>query len=160
MSFLAARPQVSGGRIGALGVSLGGEGALGAAAADGRIRAVVAEGVTGRTAADDGTRPTGVLRPVVAAGWTILEAEVRLLSDRTRPEPLVEAVRTARCPVLLVAAGTQERERRTARSAQQAAPQRVVVEVVPGAAHARALDADPARWERVVVGFLDGALGP
>ena len=39
-------------RIAVLGLSMGGEEAIGAAGADGRIAAVVAEGATGRTDAD------------------------------------------------------------------------------------------------------------
>ena len=49
---LAARRDVDAGRIGVVGLSMGGEEAIGAAGADSRIRAVVAEGATGRTAAD------------------------------------------------------------------------------------------------------------
>jgi uncharacterized protein len=50
--FLASRAEVDPGRIGVVGFSMGGEEAIGAAAADPRIRAVVAEGATARQAAD------------------------------------------------------------------------------------------------------------
>ena len=52
VSFVAAQPDVSAGRIAVLGLSMGGEEALGAAAADPRIQAVVAEGATNRVAGD------------------------------------------------------------------------------------------------------------
>ena len=52
MTFLQSQPDVDDGRIGAVGMSMGGEEAIGAAAADARIRAVVAEGATNRVAAD------------------------------------------------------------------------------------------------------------
>ena len=62
LDFLAARPDVDPARIAVLGLSMGGEEAIGAAA-DGRIRAVVAEGATGRTAADkDALAPRGRCR--------------------------------------------------------------------------------------------------
>ena len=52
-AFLAARPDVDRDRIGAVGLSMGGEEAIGAAATDRRLRAVVAEGATARVAADE-----------------------------------------------------------------------------------------------------------
>ena len=52
VSFLADQPDVEPNRIGVVGLSMGGEEAIGAAAADDRISAVVAEGATGRVAAD------------------------------------------------------------------------------------------------------------
>ena len=54
VSFLASRPEVDPTKIGAVGLSMGGEEAVGAAALDQRIRAVVGEGVTNRTDADKG----------------------------------------------------------------------------------------------------------
>lgn len=52
VTYLADRPDVDPSRIGVVGMSMGGEEAIGAAASDPRIRAVVAEGATGRTNAD------------------------------------------------------------------------------------------------------------
>ena len=52
VDFLASQPDVDGGRIGVVGLSMGGEEAIGAAAADPRIRAVVAEGASQRRPAD------------------------------------------------------------------------------------------------------------
>lgn len=49
VSFLTRQPDVDPARIGVVGLSMGGEEAIGAAAGDRRIRAVVAEGATGRT---------------------------------------------------------------------------------------------------------------
>ena len=52
VSFLERQPDVDATRIAAVGMSMGGEEAIGAAAGDGRLRAVVAEGATNRTSAD------------------------------------------------------------------------------------------------------------
>src|SRR5690606_22112581 len=52
VTYLAARPGVDFDRIAAVGMSMGGEEAIGAAGADPRIKAVVAEGATSRVAAD------------------------------------------------------------------------------------------------------------
>jgi len=51
VSYLAGRSDVDEGRIAVVGLSMGGEEAIGAAAAR-RIRAVVAEGATNRAFAD------------------------------------------------------------------------------------------------------------
>lgn len=160
VTFALAQPRVDPGHLAVLGESLGGEGALGAAARDPRIRAVVAEGATGRTASDDWSAAPGPLRLLAEAGRHLVDAEVGLVSAAPKPVPLVRAVTTAGCPVLLLSAGTQPAELRTARRAAQQArpPGRVVVHVIPGAAHADGLAADPAGWERAVTGFLDRAL--
>ena len=60
VSFLARQPGVRAGQIAVLGESMGGEQALAAAGSDPRIRAVVAEGVTGQQLADHGWLPHGV----------------------------------------------------------------------------------------------------
>ena len=52
-AYLAARPDVDADRIGAVGMSMGGEEAIGATATNRLLRAVVAEGATARTAADE-----------------------------------------------------------------------------------------------------------
>ena len=63
VTFLGARPDVHSGRIAAVGLSMGGEEAIGAAATDPRIKAVVAEGATGRVAADTGLAVGALRRP-------------------------------------------------------------------------------------------------
>ena len=52
VDLLARRTDVTDGRIAVVGLSMGGEQAIGALAADDRIRAVVAEGATNRVAGD------------------------------------------------------------------------------------------------------------
>ena len=52
VTWLASRPDVRDGRIGVVGLSMGGEEAIGAAAADPGVRAVVAEGASGRGSMD------------------------------------------------------------------------------------------------------------
>lgn len=167
VGFVLGRPDVRGGRVGLLGVSLGGEGALGTAGTDPRVRAVVAEGVTNRGPGDLGPlRTDGVRGRVVAAGYAVMFAVLDRLSDAPRPPSLAASVAaTAPRPVLLVAGGTQRWEVRAAddvrRRALAAAPDaRVEVWVVPDGAHAAALAEQPREWERRVVALLDTALAP
>src|SRR5437764_1493092 len=85
-----------------------GEAAIGAAAADPRIRAVIAEGATGRTAADKaGWLPGGVSGTVQRGIDRLTYGVTELLSSAPQPITLYEAIeRTGTTPFLLITAGT------------------------------------------------------
>ena len=68
VDFVAGQAGVEPGRVAALGLSMGGEEALGAAASDPRIRAVVAEGATTRVAGDKAWLSDRARRAGVGAG--------------------------------------------------------------------------------------------
>lgn len=161
VSFLASRPDVDPGRIAVLGLSMGGEEAIGAAAADSRIAAVVAEGATHRIAADRawlsteygwrGTLQEGVDRLTYAA--------TDLLTPARPPGTLRTAVgRTAPRPVLLIAGGAVADEEHAGRFIRSGSPTTVELWVVPGAGHTAGLTTRPAEWEAKVTGFLDAAV--
>lgn len=161
VSFLTARPDVDRGRIGVVGLSMGGEEALGAAAADGRIRAVVAEGAGHRQAADK----AWLSDQLGARGWFQEQVErltyalTDLLTDADPPIALRDAVAaTAPRPVLLIAGGAAHDERTESRYIAEGSPDTVEVWVVPGAGHTAGLETDPAEWEQRVTDFLDAAL--
>jgi pimeloyl-ACP methyl ester carboxylesterase len=161
VSFLTTQPDVDPNRIAVLGLSMGGEEALGAAAADSRIAAVVAEGATGRT---DGDKVWFAdmygFRGQIQLGHEWLQYTLTdLLTDASKPITLADAVRTtAPRPVLLIAAGGVPDEGHAAEYIQDQAPETVTVWVVPGAGHIEGLATAPAEWERTVIGFLDAAL--
>jgi uncharacterized protein len=160
VTLLSRQPGVDPRRIAVLGLSMGGEESLGAAASDARIRAVVAEGATGRQAADlhwlsqqYGWR--GAVQEGIESART---AVARMLSDAARPATLRSAVRAvAPRPVLLVAAGNVLDEQVAAADLHAAAPATVQVWVVPGSDHTGALRTAPEQWQRRVVGFLSAA---
>ena len=161
VSFLAARPEVDPGRIGVVGFSMGGEEAIGAIAADPRIRAVVAEGATGRTDADQswfddvyGVR--GRIQLVLEwAEFTLTD----LLTAASRPTPLRDAAAAAAPrPILLVVGGRVADERHAAEHIRSGAPDTVTVWEVPDAGHIEGHATDPDEWERRVLRFLDDAL--
>jgi dienelactone hydrolase len=161
VSFLARRPDVDPARIGAVGMSMGGEEAIGAAAADPRVRAVVAEGATGRTRAARGWLPThwrGRLQRVID---TVTFELTDLLTEAAPPTALRDAVRrTAPRPVLLIAAGASPggSEPSADRWIRTGSPGTVAVWVVPGSGHTQGLRTRPLQWEQRVVGFLDRGL--
>jgi dienelactone hydrolase len=149
-------------RIGVVGLSMGGEEALGAAATDRRITAVVAEGATGRSASDLGWLPdhygwrgrlTQLWRGALTYGLT------DILTAAAPPVSLRDAVRAAAPrPVLLVTAGELPDESAAAAFISAGSPRTVSTWTVPGAGHTRGLATQPKAWERRVVGFLDRAM--
>ncbi|GAA0808268.1 alpha/beta hydrolase [Spirilliplanes yamanashiensis] len=158
VTYLQQRDDVADTRIAVAGLSMGGEEAIGAAATDHRIRAVVAEGATGRVAADKaflagayGVR--GRLQQVVdrlTTGCT------DLLTD-ARPPGSLRAAAAAGPPVLLITAGAVDDEALAARFIQDGSP-RVEVWTVRDAGHTAGLATAPAAWEERVTSFLASAL--
>jgi hypothetical protein len=147
-------------------MSMGGEEAIGAAASDTRIRAVVAEGATGRSDADStwlgdvyGVRGSAQ-RGIEWLRFTLTD----LLTSAAKPISLTDAIdQASTTSFLLIAAGDVPDEQHAARSLESSASGNVSVWMVPGAGHTGGLVTAPAEWERNVTGFLDdhlGVLGP
>jgi pimeloyl-ACP methyl ester carboxylesterase len=162
VQFLTVRPDVDPERIGVVGISLGGMEAVGAAGADPRIAAVVAEGVTRRSAADLGWLPEerGVIGGIqLGIGW--LQTWVtELLADAPRPPTMAESVHAATGTRFLLVAADLDDERSSAAFIQRQAPDRTTVWVVPGAPRAGGMATAPDEWSRRVTGFLAETLLP
>ena len=157
---LESRPGVTAGRIGVVGLSMGGEEAIGALGADSRVRAVVAEGATHRVAADR----EWLAQRHGARGWLQVQLDrvtyalADVLTPASPPEPLRASVaRAAPRLVLLVAAAERPDEKEAADAVAAASAGSVTVWVAPGG-HTGALTAAPEEWVRRVGGFLDAAL--
>jgi pimeloyl-ACP methyl ester carboxylesterase len=161
VGFLAGRPDVDADRIGVAGMSMGGEEAIGAAAADDRIRAVVAEGATHRAYADRAwlTEAYG-WRGGLQRGldWLTYSATA-LLTDAPAPISLRGAAADAELPTLLIAAGAVPDEELAAAYIASGSPATVEVWTAPNTGHTDALQTHPVEWERRVTGFLEEALG-
>lgn len=160
VTYLLDRDEVVDGAVAVLGLSMGGEEALGAAAADERIAAVVGEGVGQRQAED--TRwladEFGLRGAVQFQVERVMYGLTDLLTDAGPPTALAEAVeRTAPRPVLLIAGGRTTDEPEIARRLE-ARSESVERWVVADAGHIRALATAPDEWEQRVIGFLDRAL--
>jgi dienelactone hydrolase len=159
VDYLATRSDVSGGRIAAVGMSMGAEEAIGAAGADSRILGVVAEGATARGARDEGDPASGV------GGWLTryidwTTARAADLMTSAHPPTKLRAATSAAAPrrVMIIAAGTQPAEIAAARAFHEVAPGSVDMWIAPGAGHTMAYDTQPAAWETRVITFLDHAL--
>ena len=163
VDFLVSRPEVSADRIAVVGLSMGGEEAIGAAASDPRIAAVVAEGAEQRVPEDKAWLPDvyGVAGTVQGQLDKVMYAVTDLLTSAAPPTPLRDAAASAAPrPILLIAAGADADEAYAARAIRAGAPDSVTVWVLPGAEHTAGLRAAPQQWSQRVIDFLDGALDP
>ena len=156
VSFLAHQPDVHGDRIGAVGMSMGGEQAIGAAGSDDRILAVVAEGATGRTRQDNAWADRGVGSWLTRAGDLVAFTATDLLTPASPPPTLRSSVASAAPRPVLLIAGAGELS--ATRHIEAGAPGSVELWELPNTAHTNGLSEHPAEWERRVVDFLDHAL--
>lgn len=161
VTFLQHQPGVDPDRVGVLGLSMGGEEAIGAAAADPAIHAVVAEGASHRTAADKaGFLPAGLTGTLQRGLDQLTYGVAALLTPAPMPPPLHTAIARAKStPLLLIAAGDAVDEPEAVAYLQTAAPDRVQAWTVPGAAHTQGLATAPNEWTDRVTAFLAHALG-
>jgi pimeloyl-ACP methyl ester carboxylesterase len=161
-AYLAERADVDPNRIGVVGMSMGGEEALGATATDDLIRAVVAEGATARTAGDEAwlSDRFGVRGLVQEQLERFQDWATDLLTEASVPTPLRSAVEASGdTRFLLITAGNIPDERRAADFIAGGARDRVGIWTVADAGHTDGLRVAPDEWEARVVGFLTDSLG-
>ena len=161
VDFLQDRPDVEPGRIGGLGLSVGGETFLQAAAHDTRIQAVVSEGASARSSGEMLSIPDSALGPV--AMNTVITAGTAVFSDSAPPPHLIDLVEEiAPRPMFLIYAtdGTGGEEHRANRAFYREAGAPKAIWEIPEAGHVGGHEARPREYERRVVGFFDRALRP
>ncbi|MFZ0012578.1 MAG: alpha/beta fold hydrolase, partial [Acidimicrobiia bacterium] len=161
VDFLVAQPEVDAGKIAVVGMSMGGEEAIGAIGSDPRIAAVVAEGATARTDADKRwLAEVYGFRGRIQLGLEWAQYSVTdLLTDASKPLPLANAARSAAPrPILLIAGGEMADEVHVIDYLNEQAGGNVSTWTVGDAGHIEGLATDPAGWEEEVVGFLETAL--
>ncbi len=156
VDWLAAQPDVRDSRIGAVGLSMGGEEALTLAAVDPRVRAVVAEGVGVRVAGDVPPGPDDAWLPRTVNAWTTAMTDV--LTAASPPPPLDEVVAGIEppCRVLIIAGEGEEAQ---ARWLVESSRGNVDLWEPPGAGHIAGLATHPAEWQRRVAALLAQTLG-
>ena len=138
VTFLERQPGVDRSRIAAVGMSMGGEQAIGAAASIDAIAAVVAEGATNRVARDKDwlSDEFGLRGALMESAERLTYALADLLTSASPPITLPRRrTRRAGRPVLLIAAGDMPDEPRAARSIQRASPGTVELWVAPSTGH-------------------------
>ncbi len=156
IDYLLARGDVRNGRVGVVGMSMGGQQAVAAAGDDPRIRAVVADGVVGRHSSEiDAPNAIDGLM-----GWMMMQV-TELTTGAPHPTPLVDAVRAASPhQVLVIAAGkgAMGMEADFANQLVNASPKTVEVWNVDDVSHTQAFSKHRGEWTARVTEFLDAAL--
>jgi fermentation-respiration switch protein FrsA (DUF1100 family) len=154
VEFLQDQPGVEPGRIGALGLSVGGEVLLEAAAENSDLRAVVADGAGERSVRE--TLLYGPAAVLVLPQMAIQTAAVSILSGQPPPPSLGDVVEsiTPGATFLIEAENGAGGEDLNPEYFERAGDPKQIWEV-PGAGHTDGLDARPAEYERRVVAFFN-----
>ncbi len=158
VDFLRARSDVDPGRIAAVGLSMGAEEAITAAAGDPRLKAVVAEGASVRTAADLVWLGDDLLGWIERLETHVMFGAADLMTAASQPMPLTEAVR-AMAPTPLLLISSADPDEALANGAFKAiAPDRVTLWELADTPHIGGLAVHPLEWEQRVVDFLDASV--
>jgi uncharacterized protein len=161
-AFLRSRPDVDPERIGAVGLSVGGEMLIQAAAESDAVKAIVSEGAGARSIREDLELPDATwYSPEI---WTtaVITAGTALFSDKLPPPNLKElAARISPRSVFFVYGEKgQPGEIDLNPIYYRAAREPKAIWEVPGAGHTGGINAQPEEYERRVVAFFDKALAP
>jgi uncharacterized protein len=160
IGFLERRPDVQPGRIGGLGLSVGGETFLQTAAHNEGVAAVVSEGAS--------TRSVGEILSVPGSAWGAVAfnigttAGTAVFGNASPPPHLIDLVdRIAPRAMLLIYAPNVDagEEKRFNSAFYRAAGEPKAIWEVPEAGHVGALEARPREYEERVTGFFDEHLG-
>jgi uncharacterized protein len=157
VAFARRQPGTAPRRIAVLGLSMGGEAALRAAAAGVPVAAVVADGAGASTTGDRMATETGALAPVAeSASWVTMRL-VSGITGEAEPRALKDVVDRIRVPVLLVASG-RTGERAMNEVFRTRIGPRASLWSVGDTGHTRALQRHPGRYSERVERFLAAAL--
>jgi fermentation-respiration switch protein FrsA (DUF1100 family) len=160
IAYLKGRPDVDPGRIGGIGLSVGGELLLETAAQTSDLAAVVAEGAGARTLSEElDEDSTGVNRALNFVPQVLQNASQAVFSNEAPPTHLKDLVgKIAPRPLLLIAAPNSPNGEDLNRDYHAAAREPKQLWEIPESDHMGGLDARPQEYERRVVGFFDEAL--
>ena len=165
IDYLQTRSDVEPERIGGIGLSVGGEMMLEAAAEDHDLRAVVSEGAGARAYSDsvDELRYVKDTDPVSKLLYTANSAvrvgALSVLANQEPPKSLKSLVaRIAPRPVMLIAAPNSKHGEELNRDYYAAAHEPKTLWEIPESKHTGAIDARPRAYERRVTSFFDRAL--
>jgi hypothetical protein len=160
VAFLARRPDVDDGRIGGIGLSVGGEMMLDAAAESDGLKAVVSEGAGIRSINEALAIPETSAKLQASLLHAVVTPGVALFSNTLPPPSLEDLVgKIAPRPVFIIYAKPGEGgEGELSQTFYEAAREPKAIWQVPGAGHTGGIEARPAEYERRVIAFFDDTL--
>jgi fermentation-respiration switch protein FrsA (DUF1100 family) len=158
LDFLEGRPDVEPGKIAGIGLSVGGELMLQAAAEDDRLAAVVSEGAGTRSIAEELEEYDAGQVATVFPFLVLKTAATSVFSNAMPPPKLTDLVpQIAPRPLLLIWTPTSGVETMNPVYQRLGGPNASVWKI-PEAEHIRGIVTRPTEYEHRVVGFLDDAL--
>jgi len=160
IDYLQRRPDVDPDRIGGIGLSVGGEMMLEAAAETDELRAVVSEGAGARMYGEEFEQDLSAGEKVLnASGIVLKNAGLGIFGDEPPPPDLESMVaRIAPRPLLLIAAPNSPNGEELNVDYHAAANEPKELWEIPESGHTGGIDARPDEYERRVVGFFDRSL--
>ena len=162
IAFLQRRSDVDPGRIGGIGLSVGGELMLETAAGADELGAVVSEGAGARTMSEDLDQDMPTAEKVTGFPLTALKtASIAAFANQMPPTNLKKLVPgIAPTPLLLIAAPNSPHGEELNRGYYRAAHEPKTLWEIPESKHTGGLTARPEEYERRVTAFFDRALRP
>ena len=157
-AYLRSRPDVDPERIGGIGLSVGGEMLIHAAAHSDAFKAIVSEGGSGQSFRD-GYANHG-LRDAILGDGAVTLATALFTSTLPPPSLKSEVAKIAPTAVFFVYGekGQNGSERTPNKGFYVAAREPKEIWEVPNGQHIAGITTEPAEYERRVIGFLDDAL--
>ena len=156
VTFLDRQPGVDPHRIAGLGLSMGAEQALRAAASGVPLRAVIADGAGASTLGDSQLVPHALSPVFVSVTWLTMRA-TELLASQSEPAALNTILDRVRVPVLLIASNAPN-ERATDQIFRNRIGPRASLWYIADAGHTKALDIHPQAYAARVTALLRAAL--
>jgi hypothetical protein len=154
--YLASRPDVEPGRIGGIGLSVGGELLIEAAAEADAFAAIVSEGAGARSIRDVLDRPgtPGLLDLWI---WSLVTPAAAVLTDRLPPRSVRDLVDEVSPTALLLVYGEQGQPQEISMNPDfyEAAGEPKELWEVPESAHIDGIDAQPEEYEQRLIEFFD-----
>ena len=158
VEFLKTRPDVDPGKIGGLGLSVGGELMLQAAAETDELAAVVSEGAGTRQLSEQLEEFHGFERVLNAPGFLFVTVGTAVFSSTAPPPNLTDVAPKIKQPLFVIWApngGNIEHMSRSTTSSRSGPKQ---IWAMPTAKHVGGIRDQPQEYERRVVGFFDKTL--
>jgi hypothetical protein len=160
IAYLRRRGDVDPARIGGIGLSVGGEMMIEAAAETDALAAVVSEGAGARAFADEMDHDVGAVDHWLGIPtYGVRTLAVGVFANQTPPHKLEDLVgRIAPRPLMLIAAPNSANGEDLNRRFIRAAGAPSTLWEIPESKHVGGIVARPAEYERRVIGFFDRAL--
>jgi hypothetical protein len=159
VKFLQSRPDVDPQKIGGIGLSVGGEMMIEAAAESDALKAIVSEGGSGRSSKDDWANGERGLEMLV--GRSFFTAGAALWTSDLPPatlDSLVSEIPSSTATFFVYGEEGQPEEKPANELFHENATGYTELWEVPGSGHMKGIEAQPAEYERRVVGFFDKTL--